>query len=240
MHQACVAPYGQSYGPGDVIGCLIDFETQPEELAKAEVADAGVSAGPADATRQSKAQELHAQGAPRSSIESVLLSPQPLSAPAGGDSAGAPSAGAPTVNTRYTVNQRFWGSSIRFYRNGVDQGIAFVHCTRERRYYPAASMYKGGIVQLVPGPVFRHPPPAEQGWRPMCEAEQIQQAEEASHAIAHAGANVKQLSFADLQRLKQNVYTTAAPAALRGGQGAGTAGGSSSSSGGIGAGGKTR
>lgn len=82
----------------------------------------------------------------------------------------------------------------------------------------------------------------------MCEAEVIQQAEEASHAIAHAGANVKQLSYADLQRFKQAVYSTAAQLApvLKGGvpgqqgQGAAAAASSSSSSGGVGISGKKR
>ena len=41
--------------------------------------------------------------------------------------------------------------------NGVDQGIAYIHLTKENRYYPAASLYMGAAVRFNPGPTFNYP-----------------------------------------------------------------------------------
>jgi hypothetical protein len=73
-------------------------------------------------------------------------------------SSSAADLGAMPAVAKHTVSRRWWGSSVRFFVNGEDQGVAFVHLTREARLLPAASMFSGGSVRLNPGPVFAHPP----------------------------------------------------------------------------------
>jgi hypothetical protein len=187
VHQSIVSTYGEAYGVGDVIGCLLSFDTPGQELAEAEARDGGASAGPADGVRQARAKE--AAGCGRGAVEALLHCTEPPQRPAGaaegeeGAGAGAgegstPRSGGPP-NGKSTVHQRLWGSSARFFKNGVDQGIAFVNLTRESRYYPAASAFGGGTVRICAGPVFAHPPPAAVwppgSYRPLCEAEALQQ-----------------------------------------------------------------
>jgi len=49
------------------------------------------------------------------------------------------------------------GSSISFYRNGENQGVAFkdIHCGV---YYPTASFFKNVVIKFNFGPDFKHPP----------------------------------------------------------------------------------
>lgn len=98
----------------------------------------------------------------------------------GGWKQGDPDAPAQPSNTQQTVNRRFWGSSVRFYVNGVDQGVAFIHLTGGERLFPAASPYAGGAVTFNPGPDFAFPPPLLAGgpagapdrrWRALSELE---------------------------------------------------------------------
>jgi hypothetical protein len=187
VHQSIRHKYGAPYGAGDVVGCLIDFDTPPEALAAAEAADGGASAGPADAARQARAQAAAAAGASREEIERLLYNSEPPRRPEGGEGgagAGAGSSGSAAAaaaggegggggggggsargNGKHTVSRRWWGSSIRFFVNGADQGAAFVHLTREARYYPAVSLFGGASVRLNPGPAFAFPP---RGRFPQC------------------------------------------------------------------------
>lgn len=215
MHQSTLAGYGQSYGAGDTVGCMISFTAPAEEVAAAEARDEGVSAGPADGERQAAARALVESGAGRRAVESVLLGPHPPRRPvwaahpppaASGEQAASSSSSSsfsvsgsavsggsrPPVgppNTKSTVNHRLWGSTIRFFLNGVDQGVAFVHLTRETRYYPAASMYGGGTVMLNPGPSFAHPPSPTAfppgTYKPICEA--VAQPDEGGSGVAGVG-----------------------------------------------------
>lgn len=45
--------------------------------------------------------------------------------------ASSSSTGCGLPNGKKTVNRRFWRSTCRFFVNGVDQGVAFVHLTKE-------------------------------------------------------------------------------------------------------------
>ncbi len=170
VHQSIRSPYARPYGVGDVVGVLVDFETPPAELELAERTDGGASAGPADHERQARAAAASAAGASRAELEALLYnSSPPVRGPAaaegagGGASAGGSGGAAPPggANAKHSVQKRWWGSSVRFFVNGVDQGIAFVHLTRETRIHAAASVYGGGAVRLNAGPVFSFPPHAE-------------------------------------------------------------------------------
>lgn len=65
------------------------------------------------------------------------------------------------------------GSSIRFFKNGRDLGVAFEDIP-EGAYYPAVSLYMGGRVKLNFGPNFKHPPPSQYKWRPMEDAAMVE------------------------------------------------------------------
>ena len=153
VHQSIRSPYGRGYGAGDVIGVLLDFHTPAAVLASAEAVDGGASAGPADGARQAAAAAAAAAGASKEAIEALLHCADPPQ-----ESTAPTTTSAPP--SKHTVARRWWGSSLRFFLNGEDQGIAFVHLTRESRLLPAASMYSGGSVRINPGPVFAHPPSA--------------------------------------------------------------------------------
>ena len=49
-------------------------------------------------------------------------------------------------------------SHIRFFKNGADQGIAFDNLGAGLKYFPALSIYNGGVVRANFGPVFAYPP----------------------------------------------------------------------------------
>lgn len=49
------------------------------------------------------------------------------------------------------------GSEIRFFKNGIDQGVAFRN-VYEGTYYPAVSLYMGANVTFNFGPKFKYPP----------------------------------------------------------------------------------
>ena len=231
VHQSIRTHYGRAFSPGDVVGCLIAFNTPAADLRAAEQSDAGpASAGPADGARVRQAQAASARapgGATRSEVEAILFQSAPpgqlpwsqtsagscssssggsrggiaggdhsaayseggASAYAGYAAAAAAAAGGALLpgrlaphsssggssssssgsdawrpgdpiprNDKHVVNARHWGSSIRFYVNGEDQGTAFVHLTRETKYFPAASCYDGASVRFNPGPVFAFTP----------------------------------------------------------------------------------
>ena len=155
VHQSLRAPYGRPYAAGDVIGVLLALDPAAltaEELREAEAHDGGISAGPADAARLLAA-EAAARGATatpgpflsREDVEQmVVFSRSPPQLPeseraaandSGGvcvpvDAAAAPAPG-PAQDLKAVVSKRFWRSHLRFFVNGEDQGVAFVHLTRE-------------------------------------------------------------------------------------------------------------
>ncbi|XP_031557169.1 set1/Ash2 histone methyltransferase complex subunit ASH2-like [Actinia tenebrosa] len=59
------------------------------------------------------------------------------------------------------------GSKIKFYKNGVCQGVAFEDIF-DGEYYPAISIYKNATVKINFGPYFQFPPTDEE-FRPMSE-----------------------------------------------------------------------
>jgi hypothetical protein len=172
IHQSIRKPYGKSFAPGDVIGCLIDFDTPEAEIIKTEAKDLGASAGPCDGERQREASALvespEFTAFSRELAEAVIVSnnqspipppwaPYAKAAPIVGLSKAvtnllaarncshlerrakaivdrerrAASEGTEIPNSKRTVNNRFWRSSVRFFVNGEDQGIAFVHLTKQ-------------------------------------------------------------------------------------------------------------
>lgn len=68
---------------------------------------------------------------------------------------------------------------MRFFVNGIDQGVAFVHLTGGERFFPAASVFAGSAVRFNPGPEFFFPPPVTgvtgsvgaRSWRPISDLE---------------------------------------------------------------------
>lgn len=150
VHQSIRSTYGRAYGAGDVVGVLVDFNTPAQELTVGEGRDGGASGGPADGVRQGLAEEATKGGAGKEEIEGILHSTVTPTPP--------PPHTPELPNGKHTVKRRWWGSSVRFFVNGEDQGIAFVHLTKEARIHPAASMFGGGAVRLNPGPVFSFPP----------------------------------------------------------------------------------
>jgi len=62
------------------------------------------------------------------------------------------------------------GSKIMFFKNGVSQSVAFENIF-EGTYYPAASMYMGGLLKFNFGPKFEYPP-ANIEYRPICDVVQ--------------------------------------------------------------------
>lgn len=74
------------------------------------------------------------------------------------------------------------GSSITFFKNGVSQGVAFKDIFEgsiflveklkfKGTYYPAASLYMGGIVKFNFGPHFHFPPNLD--CKPVCEVIEV-------------------------------------------------------------------
>mmetsp|Transcript_25193 Transcript_25193/g.35296 ORF Transcript_25193/g.35296 Transcript_25193/m.35296 type:complete len:591 (+) Transcript_25193:74-1846(+) len=75
---------------------------------------------------------------------------------------------------------RLIGSEIVFFKNGVNQGIAFSNIY-EGTYYPAASLYMGGMVKFNFGPNFKFPP-KDMKYRPISDMEEQMKADVAEAA----------------------------------------------------------
>jgi Set1/Ash2 histone methyltransferase complex subunit ASH2 len=100
FHQAAGKPYGEEFGPGDIIGCLIVLPELDPVV---------------------KSQRI-AQTYGRSADKKLLL-PK---------------------------------SRIKFYKNGVDLGVAFSPIY-EGAYFPVISLYNNASVTFNPGPKFAFP-----------------------------------------------------------------------------------
>jgi len=204
VHQSIRSPYGKPFKAGDVIGCLISFETDPAEIAEAEAKDGGASAGPADAVRQMQAVKARRDGKSRAEIEECLFNSAPPRRFS--DEDGAPAMVVAPKDPNSNVWQRHWGSSMRFYLNGEDQGISYIHLTKSvqaqggassgliGRYFPAASLFYGASVRFNPGPSFAFPPPPRgdslpNKWRPVSELETVAGSALTSHGMA--GSNMQ-------------------------------------------------
>ena len=202
VHQSIRSPYGKPFKAGDVVGCLISFDTDPSEISEAEIKDGGASAGPADAVRQLQAVKARNAGKSRAEIEECLLNGDPPRRITEED--GAPVVAPKDPNSN--VWQRYWGSSMRFFLNGEDQGISFIHLTKSvqaqggassglpGRYFPAASLFYGASVRLNPGPSFAFPPPPPSEttikWRPVSELETVAGSALSSHGMAGSSMQV--------------------------------------------------
>ncbi len=71
--------------------------------------------------------------------------------------AEATTAAAPPKKKEEEEPARLDNSEIRFFKNGVDQGVAFSNLY-EGTYFPAGSLYGGGAVKFNFGPTFKFPP----------------------------------------------------------------------------------
>ncbi len=111
VHKSFLDEYGESYGPGDVIGMLIHFVDDHGNNNNCNVKiNNGVNTSP-----------------------NVLKSNQDKTC---------------KHNT----------SHIRFFKNNIDQGIAFFDISRESLYFPTVSLYYNAYVKFNPGPNFKFPP----------------------------------------------------------------------------------
>ncbi|KAK3702961.1 hypothetical protein QZH41_012411 [Actinostola sp. cb2023] len=80
---------------------------------------------------------------------------------------------------------------IKFYKNGVCQGMAFEDIF-EGTYYPALSVYKNATVKANFGPKFHFPPADEEDFRPMSErAREIMIEQALSDTLYHVEAQEK-------------------------------------------------
>ena len=142
VHQSeRVDDYGESFGPGDVIGCAIYLlpPTIPqavggEALDSAAKSDGSGGAGGVDGADGADSVDGGAD------IESATV--------ASHHHGEVP----PEVFADLPAE-----SHIRFYRNGVDQGVAY-RGIPARAYYPAVSVYMGGRVRANFGPIWLTPP----------------------------------------------------------------------------------
>jgi len=74
-------------------------------------------------------------------------------------------------------------SSISFFKNGLNQGVAFTEIF-EGTYYPAASLYKNATVTFNYGPKFKYPP-KDIDYRPMSEFVDVMATEQALADIVY-------------------------------------------------------
>eukprot|EP00743_Colponemidia_sp_Colp-15_P007791 GILK01008435.1.p1 GENE.GILK01008435.1~~GILK01008435.1.p1 ORF type:complete len:400 (-),score=66.58 GILK01008435.1:49-1173(-) len=138
FHNGCGASYGQPYTVGDVIGCYIKLPPPKVRVVP--------------------------QPLPSSTVTS-LVSPMPgLPTPT---PTPTPS---PLPFTRSSTDELYEtdGGCIHFFKNGVDQGVAFTD-VYEGLYFPAASLYMRATVTFNFGPVFKYPPDSSFHCRPMSD-----------------------------------------------------------------------
>lgn len=125
VHQSIRRRYGERFGKGDVIGCLIEFDAAAERLAAlAAVPRAGLSAGPLDAARQYSVPPAACQAEKEAALIYNATPPQPCSTPVEG-------VNARLLQSKHSVRARHWGSLLTFFKNGVSQGPAFMHLTQD-------------------------------------------------------------------------------------------------------------
>ena len=106
LHKSNRERYGESYGPGDVVGLLIHF------------ADSG--------NDQKHTNNENVEASSRSEKNVDI-------------------------------------DHIRFFKNGVDQGIAFANIPSRSLYFPTVSLYYNAYVKFNPGPKFKFSPRVETG-----------------------------------------------------------------------------
>lgn len=134
--------YGSGYKVGDIVGCLISLHSIDE----------------------SKLMSASNDSLNTTQTDKENLDYEPLPAPWDGIS---------TYETvkYYGHRPRTTGSHVRFFVNGVDQGIAF-NDLYTGKYHPAVSTYMGGRVRVIfggPECPFKFPPSSEFNAIPMSE-----------------------------------------------------------------------
>ena len=165
VHQGVRQYYGSAFGAGDVVGMLVHFPSNCWE---------GGASTPPTPVEQIPSEWVHPLKPHAPSTDSVQPPPS-----------AAASAAVPQAPPAVAPGTSVWGqfdppvhSYVRFYLNGVDQGIAFVNLTGSvggpaapasletvqtaataSCYFAAAAALGGGAVRLNPGPHFEFPPP---------------------------------------------------------------------------------
>eukprot|EP00742_Colponemidia_sp_Colp-10_P006111 GILJ01006539.1.p1 GENE.GILJ01006539.1~~GILJ01006539.1.p1 ORF type:complete len:414 (-),score=59.97 GILJ01006539.1:13-1209(-) len=165
FHNGCGAAYGLPYTVGDVIGCYIKLPPPKVRLVP--------------------------QPLPPTTVTS-LVSPLPASVSLSGLPTPPPGP-SPIPFTRSSTDELYEtdGGCIHFFKNGVDQGVAFTDIY-EGLYFPAASLYMRACVTFNFGPVFKYPPDSTFLYRPMsdlCATTEKDKANGPSPSHASAGGS---------------------------------------------------
>ncbi len=172
VHQGVRQYYGSQFGAGDVVGMLIHFPSNCWE-GGAAAPPVPVEQIPSEWVQPLKPHAPSTDTAPPPPTAAATAPLPAFPAAASGVSPGTPGAGSVWERFNPPVH-----SYIRFYLNGVDQGIAFVNLTGSMGaltapgaestvqsaasaacYFAAAAALGGGAVRLNPGPHFEFPPP---------------------------------------------------------------------------------
>lgn len=164
FHVSQGLPYGQTYGPGDIIGCFIHLpkvESNEEERKENETPSQDVL------SIQEKPKQLDpVQNSPKESNPPALTLPNSQQT--------ITTTITPTVKKEEELKV-LQNSKIIFFKNGFSQGVAFTDIYAGT-YYPAASLYMGATVKFNFGPSFIYPPASiKEPWTPMCDAISVQQ-----------------------------------------------------------------
>jgi len=88
---------------------------------------------------------------------------------------------------------RLDNSEIRFFKNGIDQGVAFSN-VYEGTYYPAGSLYGGAVVKFNFGPKFKYPPSKEKPYLACCDMVSIALQKAAAQKAAEDKAEEERLA----------------------------------------------
>mmetsp|Transcript_42259 Transcript_42259/g.95591 ORF Transcript_42259/g.95591 Transcript_42259/m.95591 type:complete len:273 (-) Transcript_42259:241-1059(-) len=164
--------YGGSFGPGDVVGCAISLPPEDDHLARPPPPPPWAAGG-------------------------LTLNPGQLlgdAAAAAAAAAGSGGLGALPGHTGTTG-----ASFVRFFLNGVDQGVAY-RGVPNRSYYPAVSLYGPARIRANFGPNWLVPPKdaeAKQAkWRPMSDLKPLKRDEASAQAkevsLRRAGLRINQ------------------------------------------------
>jgi hypothetical protein len=129
--------YGESFAPGDIIGCAIYLKPPIIPHATGNLVGSSYSLAPAVAGAS-----LIGGGGGVSRMPPEL-------------GIGRADGGAGSFPPEFSELSR--ENHIRFYKNGVDQGVAYRNIP-SRSYYPAVSVYMGGRVRANFGPTWLLPP----------------------------------------------------------------------------------
>ena len=127
LHKSCRELYGDSYGPGDVIGMLIHF-ADDQNISSNIITNSDNNNNVTKAITFGNVKEngIEQKEDSTSSLSNIIMK----------------------TNTNH----------IRFFKNGIDQGIAFTDISRQTLYFPTVSLYYNAYVKFNPGPNFKFSP----------------------------------------------------------------------------------